>query len=89
MDIYNNMVAQNFSTPTFLCVIQENTEEGFRNIMDGPSLGVLTFDMLLPQFCTKLMREPQRNALVSQTKEKGGGGGRTITLSKFCETHKI
>ncbi|KAK1372686.1 hypothetical protein POM88_028879 [Heracleum sosnowskyi] len=37
--------------------ISENTEEGFRNIIYEPSPGVLTFDMLQPQFCKMLVDE--------------------------------
>jgi len=59
------MDAENFFTPTFLCAIQDNTEKGFRDIMEELSPGIFTFDMLLPQFCEKLMREVLHISLLS------------------------
>jgi len=61
-DIYIIWMLRNFSFQHFS--VQENTEEGFRNIIYEPSPGIFIFDML-PKFCAKLMREPQRNALVT------------------------
>ncbi|KAK1372822.1 2-oxoglutarate and Fe(II)-dependent oxygenase superfamily protein [Heracleum sosnowskyi] len=46
-----------FFVPSFLNAITENTEEGFRNIISEPSPGILTFDMLQPDFCKLLLDE--------------------------------
>ncbi|KAK1399292.1 2-oxoglutarate (2OG) and Fe(II)-dependent oxygenase superfamily protein [Heracleum sosnowskyi] len=46
-----------FFVPSFLNTISENTEEGFRNIISEPSPGILTFDMLQPDFCKMLLDE--------------------------------
>jgi len=59
------MNAEKFFTPSFLCAIEENTEEGFRNIMEEPCPGIFTFDMLRPKFCEKLIREVLHISLLS------------------------
>lgn len=46
-----------FFVPSFLKAISENTEEGFRNIISEPSPGILTFEMLQPEFCKMLLDE--------------------------------
>ncbi|KAL0430193.1 UNVERIFIED_CONTAM: DExH-box ATP-dependent RNA helicase DExH17 [Sesamum radiatum] len=51
------MHAANFFVPSFLKAINENTEQGFRNIMSEPSPGVFTFEMLQPRFCEMLLAE--------------------------------
>ncbi|KAA8532628.1 hypothetical protein F0562_032556 [Nyssa sinensis] len=51
------MHAANFFVPSFLKAINENSVEGFRNIMSEPSPGVLTFEMLRPRFCELLLSE--------------------------------
>ncbi|KAK1359479.1 2-oxoglutarate (2OG) and Fe(II)-dependent oxygenase superfamily protein [Heracleum sosnowskyi] len=53
------MTPGSFFVPSFLNAISENTEEGFRNIISEPSPGVLTFDMLQPQFCKMLVDEAE------------------------------
>ncbi|KAK1359482.1 hypothetical protein POM88_043956 [Heracleum sosnowskyi] len=53
------MTPGRFFVPSFLNAISENTEEGFRNIISEPSPGVLTFDMLQPQFCKMLVDEAE------------------------------
>ncbi|XP_074373639.1 2-oxoglutarate and iron-dependent oxygenase domain-containing protein CP2-like [Apium graveolens] len=46
-----------FFVPSFLKAVSENTEEGFRNIISEPSPGILTFEMLQPEFCKMLLDE--------------------------------
>lgn len=47
----------NFFVPSFLKAIAENTEESFRSIMDEPSPGIYTFEMLQPRICELLLSE--------------------------------
>lgn len=49
--------ASNFFVPSFINAINENTEQSFRSIMDEPSPGIFTFEMLQPRFCDLLMSE--------------------------------
>ncbi|EEF36094.1 oxidoreductase, putative [Ricinus communis] len=49
--------AAKFFVPSFLKAINENTEEGFRNIWVEPTPGVYVFEMLQPNFCEMLMSE--------------------------------
>lgn len=51
------MQAANFFVPSFLRAISENTEESLRSIMNEPSPGVYTFEMLQPHFCELLFSE--------------------------------
>ncbi|KAG8366675.1 hypothetical protein BUALT_Bualt17G0104200 [Buddleja alternifolia] len=51
------MHAANFFLPSFLKAINENTEQGFKNIMSEPCPGVFTFEMLQPRFCEMLLAE--------------------------------
>ncbi|KAL6573751.1 hypothetical protein OROHE_002210 [Orobanche hederae] len=51
------MSAANFFVPSFLRAINENTEQGFRNIISEPSPGIFTFEMLQPRFCEMLLAE--------------------------------
>lgn len=51
------MHAAIFFTPSFLKAIRDNTEESFRSVMDEPSAGIFTFEMLQPQFCEMLVSE--------------------------------
>lgn len=51
------MHAENFFTPSFLKAIRDNTEESFRNVVEEPSTGIYTFEMLQPQFCEMLVSE--------------------------------
>lgn len=51
------MHAENFFVPSFLEAIKEKTEESFRRIMDEPSSGIYTFEMLQPSFCQMLVSE--------------------------------
>lgn len=47
----------NFFEPSFLSAIEKNTEESFRDIIIEPFPGILTFAMLQPGFCKKLVDE--------------------------------
>ncbi|CAI9785407.1 unnamed protein product [Fraxinus pennsylvanica] len=51
------MHATTFFVPSFLKAINENTEQGFRNIMSEPTPGIFTFEMLQPRFCEMLLAE--------------------------------
>ncbi|XP_074374106.1 2-oxoglutarate and iron-dependent oxygenase domain-containing protein CP2-like [Apium graveolens] len=46
-----------FFVPSFLSAIHDNTREGFKRIITEPSPGILTFQMLKPEFCKMLMDE--------------------------------
>ncbi|CAA2949650.1 uncharacterized PKHD-type hydroxylase At1g22950-like [Olea europaea var. sylvestris] len=46
-----------FFVPSFLKAINENTEQGLRNIMSEPTPGIFTFEMLQPRFCEMLLTE--------------------------------
>lgn len=51
------MQAEQFFVPSFLNAINEGTEDSFRSVMDEPSPGVFTFEMLQPHFCELLLAE--------------------------------
>ena len=46
-----------FFVPSFVKAIGENTEESLRSIMNEPSQGLYTFEMLQPHFCELLFSE--------------------------------
>lgn len=51
------MQAEQFFVPSFLNAINEGTEDSFRSVMDEPSPGVFTFEMLQPHLCELLLAE--------------------------------
>lgn len=51
------MQAEQFFVPSFLDAINEGTEDSFRSILNEPSPGIFTFEMLQPCFCELLVSE--------------------------------
>ena len=51
------MQAEEFFVPSFLNAISEGTEDSLRSVINEPTPGIFTFEMLQPRFCELLVSE--------------------------------